>query len=63
VSRAKSRKGPQVMAGYWKPAGRDRECRKPTGYFRTGDIGRDVPDGDTEDRWIALKDIDPGTPA
>ncbi len=39
-------KGPQVMAGYWNRDDETAKVMTPDGYFRTGDIGVILPDGE-----------------
>jgi long-chain acyl-CoA synthetase len=38
-------KGPQVMAGYWENPEETAKVMTPDGYFRTGDVGTILPDG------------------
>ena len=38
-------RGPQVMAGYWKRPDETAKVMTPDGYFRSGDIGIMLPDG------------------
>ena len=38
-------RGPQVMAGYWQRPDETAKVMSPDGFFRTGDIGIMLPDG------------------
>ncbi len=38
-------RGPQVMAGYWKRPDETAKVMTPDGFFRSGDIGIMLPDG------------------
>jgi long-chain acyl-CoA synthetase len=38
-------RGPQVMSGYWKRPDETAKVMTPDGYFRSGDIGVMLPDG------------------
>lgn len=38
-------KGPQVMAAYWENPEETAKVMTPDGYFRTGDVGTFLPDG------------------
>lgn len=38
-------KGPQVMKGYWQREDETKKSMTPEGYFKTGDIGLELPTG------------------
>ncbi len=43
-------KGPSVFSGYWRMPDKTAEDFTPDGYFKTGDVGRQDPDGRV---WIS----------